>query len=91
MIAVIFIAENESTHSRAVAPIVKRAVERVGLDPAVFSSHSSRRGLATEATAHSAPAGTTMRQVGHRSVAAFVGYVEEGGAVVDDVGRYQQL
>ncbi|WP_434617150.1 hypothetical protein [Azospirillum sp. B2RO_4] len=91
MIALTFVAEDKPAHPRVVASIVKRAVERVGLDPAVFSSHSSRRSLATEATAHSAPAGTIMRQAKHRSAAAFVGYVEEGAAVVEDVGRYQLL
>jgi integrase len=51
----------------AVAQIVKKAVEVVGLDPAAFSGHSLRAGLATSAAQNGASELTIMATTGHKS------------------------
>jgi integrase len=51
----------------AVAQIVKKAVEAVGLDPAAFSGHSLRAGLATCAAQNGASELTIMATTGHKS------------------------
>jgi integrase len=51
----------------AVAQIVKKAVEGVGLDPAAFSGHSLRAGLATSAAQNGANELTIMATTGHKS------------------------
>lgn len=47
---------------RAVADLVKRYVERAGLDPALFSGHSLRAGFATQAALGGASDREIMRQ-----------------------------
>jgi len=68
---------------RSVALVVKRAASRSGLDPTLFSGHSLRRGLATEA----AQAGATERSIakitGHRSMLVLRSYIEEGLLFLD--------
>jgi integrase len=51
----------------AVAQIVKRAVEALGLDPAAFAGHSLRAGLATSAAQNGASELTIMATTGHKS------------------------
>jgi integrase len=50
-----------------VAQIIKNAVEAVGLDPAAFSGHSLRAGLATSAAQNGANELTIMATTGHKS------------------------
>jgi integrase len=52
---------------RAVAIIVKRAAERIGLDVEAFAGHSLRAGFATSAARAARPDRDIMRQTGHRS------------------------
>jgi integrase len=51
----------------AVAQIIKKAVQSVGMDPAAFSGHSLRAGLATSAAQNGASELAIMEQTGHKS------------------------
>lgn len=61
-----------------VAIVVKRSVERLGYDPALFSGHSLRAGLATSAAAAGKGERAIMNQTGHRSVATVRRYIRDG-------------
>lgn len=63
---------------RAVAVIVKRAAESVGLDPAVFGAHSLRAGLATTAGAAGVDLQLVMRQLRHTKAETTMRYIREG-------------
>jgi integrase len=63
---------------RAVARIVKRSVERHGLDAAEFSGHSLRAGLATSAAKAGKGLDVIMRATGHKSERVARSYVRHG-------------
>ena len=63
---------------RAVALIVKDAAEAAGFDPARFSGHSLRAGLATSAASRGASERSIMAQTGHRSVTMVRRYIRAG-------------
>ena len=63
---------------KAVALVVKRRAEAAGLDPALFSGHSLRAGLATSAAAHGLEERDIQRQTRHRSVAVLRRYIRDG-------------
>ena len=63
---------------RAVALIVKKYVERIGLDPKSYSGHSLRAGLATETAKAGLDAVAISRQTGHRSLNTLRGYIRIG-------------
>lgn len=65
-------------HPGSVARIVKTAAERAGLDPALFSGHSLRAGLATAAAEAGVSEADIMAQTGHRSVAVARRYIRRG-------------
>jgi integrase len=67
-----------SLSDRAVALIVKRRAEVAGLDPALFSGHSLRAGLATSAAAAGLEERDIQRQTRHRSVEQLRTYIREG-------------
>ncbi|RYI12604.1 MAG: integrase, partial [Acetobacteraceae bacterium] len=60
------------------ALVVKRRAEAAGLDPAAFSGHSLRAGLATSAAAHGLEERDIQRQTRHRSVAVLRRYIRDG-------------
>jgi integrase len=62
----------------AVANIVKRYVEAVGLDASNFAGHSLRSGLATSAAMAGASERAIMNQTGHRSVNMVRRYIRDG-------------
>lgn len=62
---------------RAVADIVKRAVARAGLNPALFSGHSLRAGFVTSAAAAGVTTELIMRQTRHRDAKTVAGYVRD--------------
>jgi integrase len=70
--------------SQVVALIVKRAAERVGLDPASLAGHSLRSGLATTAARNGASEASIMRQTEHRSVQMVRRYIREGSLFHDN-------
>lgn len=63
---------------RAVALIVKRRAGLAGLDPAIFSGHSLRAGLATAAAEAGASALDIQAQTGHKSSDMVARYVRRG-------------
>ena len=61
-----------------VARIVKKLVERAGLDPSKFAGHSLRAGHATSAAIAGASERSIMNQTGHRSVQMVRRYIRDG-------------
>jgi len=52
---------------RAVALIIKKRLEKAGLDSTMFAGHSLRSGFATQAAINGASDRAIMNQTGHRS------------------------
>lgn len=63
---------------RMVSNIVKHYVAMAGLPAKQYSSHSLRRGLATEAGAAGVPERVISRHTRHKSVEVLRGYIEDG-------------
>lgn len=63
---------------KAVARAVKRYVAAAGLDPAKYSGHSLRAGLATAAAIAGASERSIMAQTGHRSLNMVRTYIRDG-------------
>ena len=61
-----------------VARIVKKLVQRAGLDPAKYAGHSLRAGHATSAAIAGASERSIMNQTGHRSVQMVRRYIRDG-------------
>ena len=61
-----------------VARIVKKLVERAGLDAAKYAGHSLRAGHATSAAIGGASERSIMNQTGHRSVQMVRRYIRDG-------------
>jgi integrase len=62
----------------AVARVVKKLAEGVGLDPAKYAGHSLRAGHATSAAIGGASERSIMNQTGHRSVQTARRYIRDG-------------
>nr|WP_283949785.1 site-specific integrase [Limobrevibacterium gyesilva] len=60
---------------KAVARLVKQAAAAAGLDPALYSGHSLRAGLATAAADQGAGLAELMRQTRHKSTEVALGYL----------------
>ena len=71
-------------NGRAVARMVKRYAERVGLDPKRFAGHSLRSGLATAAARAGKSERSIMNQTGHRSVPMVRRYIQEGSLFTEN-------
>ncbi len=67
----------------AIAIAIKSAVERAGLNPALFAGHSLRRGFATEAARAGRKIEDIQRHLSHSSISTTAGYVEEGSRFGD--------
>ncbi|MFN7113416.1 MAG: site-specific integrase [Alphaproteobacteria bacterium] len=63
---------------RSIAQIIKARAAKSGLDPARFSGHSLRAGLATSAAAAGIAAHQIRAQTGHKSDAMLSRYIREG-------------
>jgi site-specific recombinase XerD len=63
---------------RMVSAIVKRYAAYAGMRADLYSAHSLRRGLATEAGARGVPERVISRHTRHRSIAVLRSYIEEG-------------
>jgi integrase len=68
----------------AVADIVKKYVEALGLDASHFAGHSLRSGLASSAAAAGASERSIMNQTGHRSTAMVRRYIKNGSLFIDN-------
>lgn len=62
---------------KTVARLVKDSAEAAGLDPAMFSGHSLRRGFLTAAANGGASLHKLMSQSRHKSVEVAMGYIDE--------------
>jgi integrase len=76
---------------RAVALVVKRRVEAVGLDPERFAGHSLRAGLATSAAAAGASERAIAKQTGHKSMAVLRRYIRDGDLFRDNAAAAVDL
>jgi integrase len=76
---------------KAIALVIKRAAEAAGLDPRLFSGHSLRRGLATDAARGGATEVAIQRVTGHKSVVVLRGYYEEGNRFREHAALYTRL
>jgi site-specific recombinase XerD len=71
---------------RCVALVVKKLIERAGLDPAGFSGHSLRAGFCTSAAEHGANLFKLMDVTRHRSVDTVRSYVRRADSFKDHAG-----
>lgn len=69
---------------RAVALIVKRYIEAIGLDERLYSGHSLRSGLATTAAMSGKSERSIMAQTRHRSEAMVRKYIRMGSLFVEN-------
>ena len=69
---------------RAVALVVKRSADAVGLEPQGFAGHSLRAGLATAAAKAGKPTHAIMKQTGHRSANMVARYVRDAELFADN-------
>lgn len=70
--------------TEAVSKLVKGAVASIGLDPATYSGHSLRAGLATSAAMHGVSTLAIRRQTGHASDSMLARYVRSGELFVNN-------
>ena len=68
----------ERLSDRAVALVVKRSVEKIGLDAKSFAGHSLRAGLATSAALAGKSERSIMQTTGHKSVVMVRKYIRTG-------------
>lgn len=71
--------------TRSVSDIVKARVKDIGYDPANYSGHSLRAGLATSAAMAGLSTLAIRQQTGHRSDATLAKYVRTGELFVNNV------
>ncbi len=69
---------------KAVALVVNRRAQAVGLDPKRYSGHSLRSGLATSAAAAGVSERVIMAQTGHRSLTVVRRYIREGSLFAEN-------
>lgn len=62
----------------AIAEVVKKYAQAVGLNPDLFAGHSLRSGLATAAASAGASERSIMDQTGHRSLTTVRKYIRTG-------------
>lgn len=73
---------------REIARIVKRAVERAGMDSRQFGGHSLRAGFVTQAATVGVPEWQIQETTGHRSTQVLRRYIRDAGAgQVDAIRR----
>lgn len=75
---------DEQLSDKSVALIVKKYVQKAGLNAANFAGHSLRRGFATSAAQHDIDALTIMRQTRHKSEKMVHRYIEQGNIFKDN-------
>ncbi|MHB9134226.1 MAG: site-specific integrase [Armatimonadota bacterium] len=72
---------------KGVARAVKRAALGAGLDPARYSGHSLRAGLATSAAAAGVEERVIMKQTGHRSERTVRRYIRDGSLFRENAAK----
>jgi hypothetical protein len=79
------VISNLRLSGEAVSLVVKERVAAAGFDPASYSGHSLRAGLATSAAQSGAPAWKVRQQTGHASDAMLIRYIRDGELFTDNV------
>jgi len=74
----------ERLSDRAVAIVVKRTAQAVGLDPNLVAGHSLRSGMATSAARAGATEAEIMSQTGHKSLPVLRRYIRRGSLFRDN-------
>lgn len=64
--------------------IIKRYIERIGLNPDMYGAHSLRHGFATSAALSGVEERIIMKQTRHRSVEMVRRYINEGDLFVNN-------
>ncbi len=82
---------DEPLSDKAVARLVKQVVKASGLNPADFSGHSLRSGLATSASAAGASERSIMEQTGHRDLKTVRKYIREGSLFRENAAAMVQI
>jgi integrase len=72
---------------RTVSRMIKRRCAAVGLDPALFGSHSLRSGFITSAATEGAPIAAIALHAGHKKFDTTMGYVQTTNAFRDHAGK----
>lgn len=67
--------------------VIKARCEAIGLDPAAFAGHSTRRGFATTADERGADLTDIARQLRHAKLDTTRGYIEDGELFRDHAGK----
>lgn len=70
--------------AREVGRVVKRTIQRAGLNPASYAGHSLRSGFITSAAELGVAERDIMRQSGHKSVTVMRGYIEAANVTRDN-------
>jgi len=81
----------EAIGDHQLAKILKRLAWRAGLDPALYSGHSLRSGLATSAAAGGATERAIMEQTRHRSLKQVRQYIRRGNLFHDNAAARSGL
>ena len=76
--------KNGRLSDRAIALVIKRSAEAVGLDSRLYSGHSLRAGLATQAAINQVSDRAIMQQTRHRSRAMLDRYVRDASLFRDN-------
>jgi site-specific recombinase XerD len=76
---------------KAVARIVKRSAQLVGIDSNTVAGHSLRSGMATSAAAAGASERSIMTQTGHRSEAMVRRYIRHGSIWIENAASVLDL
>ena len=72
---------------RTVSRMIKRRCAAVGLDPALFASHSLRSGFITSAATEGAPIAAIALHAGHKKFDTTMSYVQTTNAFRDHAGK----
>ncbi len=78
--------QQSALSTEAVALIVKKRAQAIGLDPSQFSGHSLRAGLATSAAQAGVSAHKIQQQTGHKSIEMLSRYIRDANIFVDNAG-----
>ena len=71
-------------HPRSIAKILRRAIERAGLDPAHLSPHSLRVGMVSQSYQNGAQLVDIARTTGHRSMTMVRHYIRDADLFRDN-------
>lgn len=80
------VASGRSLDSGDVARVVKRYIQKIGLEPSEYSGHSLRAGFVTSAAVHNARIDKIMEITRHRNAETLLMYIRDEQSFVDHAG-----